>query len=215
MTPIDAVARQIGERIRRARITRGMTLQALAGAAGLSQAFLSRLERGQVSSSIANLIQITEALDIPLQSLFAAPEAEPARQGFTVYRSAEAGDLRTVESTGYRWLPVAGGGPDEQMEAFLLIFPCDRRSDVLVSHAGEEFCYVLEGEILFRIGEAQLRLRAGDGVHLRSDIPHMAENAGESEARILMVTASGRGGTAAFDWWRVPSAQLRPPQPEA
>ncbi|HYG45462.1 MAG TPA: helix-turn-helix transcriptional regulator, partial [Bordetella sp.] len=64
---IEFVARQLGARIRKARQTHRITLEGLSQETGLSAGFLSRLERGEASASISNLIAIATHLDIPLR----------------------------------------------------------------------------------------------------------------------------------------------------
>ena len=75
MDEADRIARRIGERIREARRRKGMVLAALSAPTGLSPAFLSRLERGEASTSIANLIRIAGVLGVELQDFFGADEA--------------------------------------------------------------------------------------------------------------------------------------------
>ena len=75
--------------------------------ASLSDAFVSRLERGQISSSVANLIQIAQALDIGVSELFADPP-DRLRSDITVHRHGD-GEDQDIPSTGYRWRLFAGG----------------------------------------------------------------------------------------------------------
>lgn len=213
MDEAGLLAKAIGDKLRHARTERRMTLNELSAHTGLSQAFLSRLERGRVSSSIANLLQITGALGVPLRELFADGGADD--RGFTVYHAADGPQPTTLPATGYAWQPVSmGRNGAHGLQAFLVTFPLNNRWDVLVSHEGEELIYVVEGEVVFHVGEDCVRLRRGDGIHLRSDIPHMAENVGTIEAKVLMVTAGGRAGGAAFDWWNVrgPAADVAAPR---
>lgn len=209
MDEAERLAGTIGERIRARRKAHGLTLGALAEATDLSQAFLSRLERGQVSASIANLLEIAAALDLPLEALFTAEPPAPAPR-YEVFRAAEATPEHEIPATGYRWQPLAGGRRGQAMDAFVLSFPPDNTADVLVAHEGEELCFVLEGHVRFRVGGESVRLGPGDGIHLESTLPHMAENDGPGTARVLMVTAArGRGGEA-FDWWNTPVDEESP-----
>ena len=80
-----------------------MKLKELADATGLSDAFVSRLERGQVSSSVANLIQIAEALDIGVSELFANP-ADQLRSDITVHRHGDDGEDQSIPAPA-----IAGG----------------------------------------------------------------------------------------------------------
>ena len=93
--------------------------------------------------------------------------------------------------------------------------------DLMVSHPGQEYCYVLSGRIRFHVGAERFELAAGEGIFLNSELPHRADNIGEDEARILMVVAKSSHATSSraksshlkssernehFDWWRVADA---------
>ncbi|MFB9263637.1 cupin domain-containing protein [Bradyrhizobium erythrophlei] len=202
LSPIERASQDIGRRLRLARTSAGMKLSTLAEKTKLSEAFLSRLERGQVSSSIANLIQITEVLGLGLHDLFAAQDT-PAKTSVAVHH-ADTSDMAEIAATGYRWRHLAGGAPLDRMEMFHLILPRRERMQTMVSHPGQEYCYVMAGEVLFYVGEQEHRLRAGEGIFLDSALPHRAENAGKGEAHILMVVSKTPHDPVAFDWWRPP-----------
>ncbi len=202
-TSVERTSQEIGRRLRSARTGAGLKLSDLAERTKLSESFLSRLERGQASSSIANLIQITEVLGLGLHEIF-AHRAAPARTAVAVHR-ADASEMTEVNTTGYRWRHLAGGAPMDRMEAFHLVFPRRERMPTMVSHAGQEHCYVLSGEIFFYVGEEKRRLRVGDGIFIDSELPHRAENAGKGEAHVLMVVSNAAENRMLFDWWRLPS----------
>jgi transcriptional regulator with XRE-family HTH domain len=204
------IAALIGARIRRARTANSMTLAALAQRAGLSEAFLSRVERGEAQSSIANLVQICEILGLGLQDLL-DEKRPPEKTLQSVYRARESAEHVELESTGYHWHRVAGGAPRDRMEVFHLVFPRRNRMQVMVSHPGQEHCYVLSGTILFFVGDACHRLSAGDSIFITSDQPHRAENAGDDEAHVLMTVAKPENEVAATDWWRLPVPGARRP----
>ena len=201
---IDTVTRELGRRLRSARAAAGLTLADLAGRTELSEGFLSRLERGHASASIANLIRITETLGLGLHELF-ADRAAPARTAVAVHR-AGPDELAEVASTGYRWRHLAGGAPLDPLEVFQLVFPRREAMQTMVSHPGQEHCYVLRGAILFHVGGQTHRLGPGDGILIDSALPHRAENAGDEEAHVLMTVSSPGDGTAPVEWWRLPAA---------
>lgn len=206
----DEMLASLGARIRSLREERGMKLKELADAAGLSDAFVSRLERGQVSSSVANLIQIAEALDVGITELFANPP-DRLRSQVTVHRRSDAREDQAIPSTGYRWRLFAGGMPDDELEVFHLLFPRKNRMDLMVSHPGQEYCYVISGRVRFHVGAETFDLAAGEGILLNSELPHRADNISDDEARILMVVAKS-GKNEHFDWWRVPGGRAAPSQ---
>src|SRR3954453_1715089 len=68
---------ELGERVRAIRQLRRKTLKEVAGAAGISESFLSQLERGRTNATIATLQRLPTALGIDLSDLFAAPAPRP------------------------------------------------------------------------------------------------------------------------------------------
>ena len=178
----------LGARIRSLREERGMKLKDLADGAGLSDAFVSRLERGLVSSSVANLIQIA-GLSISASANCSPIRRTGSRSDITVHRLNDASEDQSIPSTGYRWRLFAGGMPDDDLEVFHLLFPRKNRMDLMVSHPGQEYCYVISGRIRFHVGAEIFELAAGEGILLNSELPHRADNIGADEARILMVVA--------------------------
>lgn len=207
---MDKVARatqDIGRRLRAARSGAGMTLAAVARRAGVSEGFLSKLERGQAAASIANLIQLTDVLGLGLHELFPSDGA-PAKTRVAVHRAGD-GTLQDVAATGYRWRHLGGGAPLDRMEVFHLVFPRARGMATTVSHPGQEHCYVLSGEVLFHVGGETHRLKAGDGVLIDSQQPHRAENAGRGQAHVLMTVARPAEAADVPDWWHLSSTQMK------
>lgn len=199
------VGRALGARLRAARDAAGLTLKALAAATGLSQPFLSRLERGLVSASIANLLQVARALGVPLAELLEG-EAPPPAPGWAVHRGGPR-----VAADGYSFRQLASGLRGRRMDAFVLDFPPGEGMDLVVAHEGEELLYVLEGRVRFRFGAEEALLGPGDAVQFDSSLPHTAENAGPRPARLLMVTAPGRGEP--FGWQRALADAANRPKP--
>lgn len=195
----------LGGRIRAFRKERGIQLNELAERSGLSSAFLSRLERGQVSSSVANLLQIAEALEIAVAQLF---DDTPGvlRSEATVHKVEDPHADESMVSNGYRWRLLAGGMPNDDLEIFYLVFPRTDRMRMLVSHPGQEYCYVLSGKVRFIVGTKSFELGAGEGILTNSEIPHRAENIGRSEAQMLMVVTKSHPHSEHFDWWTATAA---------
>jgi len=209
MDKVAQAARDIGNRLRSARSGAGVTLAAVARQAGLSESFLSRLERGQAVASIANLIQLAEVLGLGLHELFDSAVA-PARTRVAVHRAVPRadGDLKDVAATGYRFRHLGGGAPLDRLEVFHLVFPRAKGMSAMVSHPGQEHCYVLAGEVLFHVDGVAHRLRPGDGILIDSQLPHRAENAGRGQAHVLMTVARPADAAGAHnaerpDWWHL------------
>jgi transcriptional regulator with XRE-family HTH domain len=201
MDKVAQATRDIANRLRSARIGAGATLASVARQAGLSESFLSRLERGQAVASIANLIQLAEALGLGLHELFQSASA-PARTRVAVHRGGGA-SLKDVAATGYRFRPLGGGAPLDRLEVFHLVFPRAKGMPATVSHPGQEHCYVLSGEVLFHVDGVAHRLGPGDGILIDSQLPHRAENAGRGQAHVLMTVARPAESSDVPDWWHL------------
>jgi len=195
---VEETKRDIGEKLRSARIGAGLTLGELASRTNLSQSFLSKLERGQASSSIANLIEISEVLGLSLSDVFSS-SPRPARSTVSVHRASEPRDQWAA--TGYKWRLLGGGAALDKMEVFYLVFPLKEKMRTMISHHGQEHCFVLRGEIVFFVNEDKYHLKEGDGIYIDSQFPHRAENVGDCEAHVLM-TVSKDPESNFTDWWR-------------
>ena len=183
---IEVVARQMGARLRRARQKQGITLDELSQETALSTSFLSRLERGETSTSIANLIMIATRLGISLHEFF----EEPADSGkdYILSRAQEREHHTALIAHGYSYRLSTGDLPDQQMSAFELSFPPEAEEQpTLLTHDGEEVLYLIEGSIEFHIGEDSFVMNAGDCVHFNCSKPHMGRNIGRNTARLLMI----------------------------
>jgi quercetin dioxygenase-like cupin family protein len=157
-----------------------MSLTELSRGAGLSLTFLSRLEGNKVNVSIDNLRKITEFLDIPMVRLF---EADENRQLGTITRKGEGTRLKIMRSSAYSESLIRKS--NSNIQATLYINPPGGGRRTPVSHYGEEFIYVITGEILFRLGKEKHHLMAGDSIHFRSEIMHSWVNPGEIESKAI------------------------------
>ncbi len=169
-----------GNRIRALRTGRGLSLAQVSAATGLSISFLSAVERGTTSISIANLIRIADLFktSVPglMQESTPAPHSliKPAnRPRFT----AENG-LVTIEDM------ILSGGP---LEAYRYEVQPGGSSEGVYSHQGEEFLYILSGSLDVTIEEESFRLTTGDSLHLHSNRPHQWANSSTEPCAVLWV----------------------------
>lgn len=184
---IEAVARQLGARIRESRLAQRITLEKLSENTGLSAGFLSRLERGETSASISNLIVISGSLGVRLREFFEEGGTDPLPD-YVLTRAKDRAKLPARAAAGYTYRRSSGDLEDQQMSAFELTFPPgETMQPRLVTHEGEEVLYLLEGRIEFHIGADSFVMQRGDCVHFNCDKPHMGRNIGKVPARLLMV----------------------------
>ncbi len=184
---VELVARQLGARIRDARLAHKITLNTLSEGTGLSAGFLSRLERGETNASISNLIAISSALHIPLRDFFEDSHA-PTGPEYVLTRAKDRREKAQLVANGYTYNLSSGDLPDQQMSAFELTFPPGEKvHPKLVKHEGEEVLFLIQGTIEFVIGSDKFVMQPGDCVHFNCEQPHMGRNIGKTPARLLMV----------------------------
>lgn len=178
--------------MREFRTERGLTLRGLAARSGLSIGFLSQVERGLSSIGLTALRSVAVALDRPVAEFFAdggAPtsddEAVSLPRHFTLTR-AESGATEYVSGqVSYRML--SDRGRDLVLEPMVVhIAPGGGREEAY-AHAGEEFAYVVTGELLYEVDGVEHRLRPGDSVHLRSTVPHNMYNDTDQVTTVISV----------------------------
>src|ERR1700694_2102918 len=168
-----------GQRFRRLRTRRGLSLAQVARATGVSVGFLSALERGQMRSSIATLKRIARFYRTNILSLF-----EAAGDNSRLVRPAQRKILETTP--GVRMELLAWG--HTAMEPHLFRVQPGGGSGESYAHEGEEFLHVLRGdfEIWLNSGE-HYRLKPGDSLYFESSTPHRWKNPGRSETWLLWI----------------------------
>lgn len=175
----------IGQRIRDLRKGKGMTLQALAEATGLSSSMLSLVERGLASPSIGSLVVISEALGKSMSALIVEG---PDPQDNLVVRAAEA---RVVEtSTGAVRRVMKEDTVNGVTVAVNEYAPHTGSSEQPLSHYGFEYGFLLEGSLIVEVDGANHVLKVGDLVSYSSQRPHRIWNPGPGTARTLWFNTS-------------------------
>jgi transcriptional regulator with XRE-family HTH domain len=170
----------LGARIRALRLARRATLRQLAAEAGVTESFLSQVERGVASPSIASVQRIARALGATIAELFEADEragslVRAGERRRIVYQGLGAVDEFLTRATDGRLQVIMstiepGGGTGDE--------PYTHESD-------EEVVIVLEGSLDLWVGPEHYRLEAGDAVTHASRVPHRNTNPGPGIARVL------------------------------
>lgn len=168
-----------GQRFRRLRVRRGLSLAQVARATKVSVGFLSALERGQMRSSISTLRRIARFYRTNILSLFETAAENP--------RLVRSGERKILETTpGVRMELLAWG--QTAMEPHLFRIKPGGGSGESYSHEGEEFLHVLRGDFeIWLNGQEHYRLKPGDSLYFESSTPHRWRNPGRSETCLLWV----------------------------
>ncbi len=174
---------EIGEKIRRLRLQRGLTQEELADRCELSKGFISLLERDLTSPSIATLTDILECLGSDLPAFFS--EQKDEKLVFTEDDTYVKEDAEQLKGS-IRWLvPTA---QKNQMEPILVEMEAGGDTGEDDPHEGEEFGYVLSGAVQIVLGERVVRARKGESFYFRPTEPHKLTNPGKTPARFLWVS---------------------------
>jgi transcriptional regulator with XRE-family HTH domain len=178
----------VGGLIRDARVAAGLSMGNLARQSGVSQPFISQLERGQFSPSLATLYRVAAVLDVSPSALLPDGNAD----GRKVARAGRGARLAMSDD---RHSPVArmlSQGSSDVLEAFEYdIEPAPEPTDWF-AHSGEELIYVLSGVLALEVeGQEAITLRRGDSIHFDATAPHRWIVTGRRSARIVLVVARG------------------------
>jgi transcriptional regulator with XRE-family HTH domain len=176
----------IGERLKRLRTLRGMTLERLAQATGLTKSYLSKIENARKVPPIATLSRIAQALSTGIGSFFGGRTHE--REGASLVRRAERLPIvRGGTAFGYDYESLAHNRLAKRMDPFVFTFPSRIDRHVYFEHEGEEFIFVLSGRVVFQVGDERWTLTEGDSLYFDAAVPHRGWRQGRGEARALVV----------------------------
>lgn len=184
---------RVGEKIKKLRGEKGMSLQELADRSGFSSALLSQVENHLVSPPLGTLSKIAAAMDVEISYFFEETREAP----YTIVRRDERKNISRVASKmgvkyGYSYESLAFDKKGRHMEPFLVTLEHATRKDShAYSHDGEEFIFVLEGKMGVTLGEHTDVLEPGDSIYFDSIIPHRVECVEGDETKILAVLYFG------------------------
>jgi transcriptional regulator with XRE-family HTH domain len=179
----------IGEKIRDLREKRGFSLQDMANRTGYSSAILSQIENHMVSPPLGSLIKLAKALEVKVGIFF----GDEPRESYAIVRKDERRSISRFASKegvsyGYSYESLGFDKKDRHMEPFLVTLePATVKSEKLSTHDGEEFIFVLEGEMEAILGTHKDILSAGDCIYYDSTIPHKVQCHRDVPTRILAV----------------------------
>lgn len=181
----------IGREVKRYREKLGLTISELAKGSGLSAGMLSKIENGATSPSLASLQALSKALQVPFTSLFRSYEEirdatfVKAGQGLTIERRG------TRAGHQYQLLGHSPHGP-VMVEPYLITLTHETDVFPTFQHAGLEFLYMLEGNVVYRHGDKLYDMQPGDALFFDAEAPHGPEEMRKLPARYLSVISYRR-----------------------
>jgi len=172
--------KSFGAKMKQLRQLRKISFEQLANRTRFSQRYLKEIEEGKVIPPVAAVIQISKALSIDSGSFLSAEEQEAL-----VKRRRESFFKRTQ---AYSYKTLTPDAETKHMKAFLVtIDPKQDHKMVEYRHEGEEFIYVLKGQVEVIVGENRNLLKKNETLHFDSNIAHKLRNLSDDKAKLLVV----------------------------
>ena len=186
---VDALEVAIGKQVRTSRKRLNLTVAALAKQAQLSTGMLSKIENGQTSPSLATLISLANALQVPVTSFF---------RGYEEQRDVtfiKAGEGLSIERRGsgaghqYQLLGHTIGKP-YSIEPYLITIDDESEVFPVFQHAGTELIYMLEGRVTYRHANKTYTLEPGDTLFFDAESSHGPDQIQKLPCRYLSIIVS-------------------------
>ncbi len=169
---IAATLDQVGDRLKRLRTRRRLTLNAVSARTGISKSTLSRLENGDRRPTLELLLALSHTYRVPLDDLVAAPaEGDPRTQ------------LKASQVKGRTVIPLTQ--QLDAMQAWKIIIPASKTTPEPRAHDGYEWIYILSGHLRLILGNKDWVLGTGDVAEFDTDAPHWFGSTGDGPAEVL------------------------------
>ncbi len=168
----------IGKKIKKVRTEKKISLDRMANETGLSTDYIKQIEAGEAIPPVGTLLQISKALEI--DSGFFLREQESNME-----KRVKAYAKRTEN---YAYETLTPGAENKHLKAFrVTVDSMQDHVGVGYCHEGEEFVYVLSGQIEVIVGDHVNKLETNGSLHFNSGIKHQLRNVGEESAELLVV----------------------------
>jgi quercetin dioxygenase-like cupin family protein len=168
----------VGKKIKKVRTQKKFSLERVANETGLSIDHLKKIEACEMIPPVGTLLQLARALEID-SGFFLREQESNLQNRIKAY---------TKRTGNYAYTTLTPGAENKHLKAFrVTVDPMKPHKGVGYQHEGEEFVYVLSGEVEILVGEHANHLKAGDSLHFNSGIKHNMRNTGEKLAELLVV----------------------------
>ena len=184
----EDTAVRVGDRVKKAREQRGLSLTDIAQRTGLDVPTLAEIEQGTMAPPLGTVIKLAKALEMKM-GYFISGEEDKA---YTIVRR---GDRRVVsrfdskrgKHYGYEYESLAPHKKDRHMEPFLVTLQPSLTEEERSTHDGQEFIFVLTGKMEVRLADEIHVLEPGDCIYYDSTVPHLVKCHGGETTTILAV----------------------------
>jgi transcriptional regulator with XRE-family HTH domain len=178
--PLDT----LGQKLKKIRTQKKLTLDQLSAMASVSKAMLSQIEQGNVNPTVAVILKISQALNTQISELLESENRQnilrviPSSNDVYTFRSDSSCKIRTLSPLEL----------EKDIEFYRIIL---EPKGQLISEAhfngAEEMLYLSKGKIEVITGEQKAVIGKGDSIHYKADIPHSISNIGKGQADFFMI----------------------------
>ncbi len=169
-----------GARIQKLRNSRDWTVESLAKATGQTPEFITLVEADKMSPPVSFLLRLAGALGVDPGTFLSREERTAIRD-----QRAQAFIKRT---RSYSYETLTPGAEESHLRAFMVTIESHHaHKPVEYRHEGEEFIYVMEGDLEFVLGGKVHVLKKGESIHFNSDIPHKLKSLSNEPTRCLVM----------------------------
>lgn len=188
----EGLATLVGGRIRRLRVQSGLGLREQARAIGISASSLSALENARGGISLNRLKRVADHFGLHITDLLSEVDGAGGApiEPVEIFRNCGATSGGVVRGRGVLY-QLVGSGKGHTIQPYLLAFePAGTYEHDKMAHAGEEFAYVVFGEIELLLDGDAYRLSQGDIIRFRTETPHAFRNASETGMAVVLGAAT-------------------------
>ncbi|MCP4131786.1 MAG: helix-turn-helix transcriptional regulator [bacterium] len=169
-----------GQKLAVLRKKKKISLEELSEQTGLKIDHLQKIEEGDDFAPVGDILKISRALTVNPEDLFQPGEEKELKK-------KRVEDFKKREEA-YQYTVLTPKGKDRHLRAFRVVIPAlSDHPKINYRHEGEEFVYVLEGEVEIKVGQKKHLLKKDDALHFDASIQHSLKNPGKKET-VLIVT---------------------------
>lgn len=178
----------VGARVKAIRQKQALSILDVSQRTGFSELTIAQIEAGEILPPLGDLVKLARALEMKMGYLLVQGESKP----YTVVRKKNRKPISRYSSQktiryGYSYESLAPEKRERNMEPFLVTLEPTSQDEPPSTHDGEEFIFVLEGEIEVLLGENRELLAPEDSIYYDSSLPHRVRALGDQNARIVAV----------------------------
>ncbi len=184
---IESIVSKLGEKIKRIRLEKGLSLNDLSVKSGISAAAIHKIESNGIIPTITTMMKISDALGKEVSYFIEERKGKkdvffvPANRRESIFTFKKGLKLHGISSKKY--------GDFMMTAAYAVVDAGASSGRKPMRHRGEELVYCLKGRMELRIGEETYTLGPGDSIHFRTDLNHRWKNTGDTKAELIWVLA--------------------------